>query len=69
MFTVLSPNELNFLLLLFLAFKLFFAIFVEYFWQFGYAKFHSLCAYKLAIIKPRAYPSTVADLENFGGGG
>ena len=42
----------------FFAFKLFFGIFVKCFWQFGYAKFHSWCDYKLAIIKPSAYLST-----------
>ena len=38
----------------FLRFKFFFGIFVKCFWQFGYAKFHSWCDYKLAITKPRA---------------
>ena len=36
----------------------FFGIFVKCFCQFGYAKFHSLCDFKLAIIKLSAYPST-----------
>ena len=42
----------------FFAFKLFFGIFVECFGQFGYAKLHSFCDYKLAITKPSAYPLT-----------
>ena len=42
----------------FFAFKLFYGVFVKCFWQFGHAKFHRWCDYKLAIIKLRANRST-----------
>ena len=38
----------------FFAFKLFSFFFLKCFWQFGYAKFHSLGEFKLVIIKPSA---------------
>ena len=55
---LLFYSRMSLILCCFFAFKLFIGIFVKCFWQFGYGKFHSLCDFKLAIIKLSAYPST-----------